>query len=173
MIAGLLFYLIPPAYYSNVKFSWYRYVEGSSWCRHLIFLQHHLTPHGGQILTASCFENFWHLWSLHWRASKFCLGHLKSSCQKLPPTGRVCTLLSSSNSMTFRDFLHDLFNFSKTMGSAVIFKNSKTFPCLRSIFDHKQFNRHQLWCPPICVPFTLFNYCCLTVNCHCLVIYSN
>ena len=42
---------------------------------------------------------------------------------------RVRTLLSSSNSTTFHDFLHDLFKFSKNMGSAVSFKNSKTFPC--------------------------------------------
>ena len=38
---------------------------------------------------------------------------------------RVRTLLSSSNSMTFHDFLHDLFKFSKTFGLAVSFKNPK------------------------------------------------
>ena len=57
---------------------------------------------------------------------------------------RVRTLLSSSNSMNFQDFLHDLFKFSKTMGSAVSFKNSTTFPCFRVSFDLKQFNRHKL-----------------------------
>ena len=40
---------------------------------------------------------------------------------------RVNTLLCSSNSMTFHNFLHDLFKFSKTMGSAVSFKNSNPF----------------------------------------------
>ena len=44
---------------------------------------------------------------------------------------RVRTLLSYSNSMTFHDFLHDLFTLSKTMCSAVSFKKSKTFPCFR------------------------------------------
>ena len=38
---------------------------------------------------------------------------------------RVRTLLSSSNSMTFHDFFHDLFKLSKTLGLAVSFKNTK------------------------------------------------
>ena len=38
---------------------------------------------------------------------------------------RVRTLLSSSNSMTFHDFFHNLFKFSKTLGLAVSFKISK------------------------------------------------
>ena len=86
---------------------------------------------------------------------------------------RVRTLLSCSKSMTFHDFLHDLFKFSKTMNSDVSFKNSKTFPCFRVFFDLKQFNRHKLWCPPKCVPFTLFNHSFLSVHCPCLVICSN
>ena len=68
---------------------------------------------------------------------------------------RVHTFLSSSNSMTFHDFLHDLFKSSTAMCSAVSFKNSKIFPCLRVFFDLKQFIRHKLWCPTNCA---LFNY---------------
>ena len=33
-------------------------------------------------------------------------------------------LLGSSNSMTFYDFFHDLFKFSKKLGLGVTFKNS-------------------------------------------------
>ena len=40
---------------------------------------------------------------------------------------RVRTLLSSSSAMTFHDFFHDLFKFSKTLGLNVTFKNLKTF----------------------------------------------
>ena len=43
---------------------------------------------------------------------------------------RVRTHLSSSNSMTFHDFFHDIFKFSRTLGLAVCFKTSKTFPFL-------------------------------------------
>ena len=43
----------------------------------------------------------------------------------------VRTLLSSWNFTTFHDFLYDLFKFSKTMGSTVSFKNTKTLPCFR------------------------------------------
>ena len=39
--------------------------------------------------------------------------------------GRVRTLLSSLNSMTFYDFFHDLFKFTKTLGLAASFKYSK------------------------------------------------
>ena len=39
--------------------------------------------------------------------------------------GRVRTLLSSLNSMTFHDVFHDLFKFSKTLGLAASFKYSK------------------------------------------------
>ena len=35
----------------------------------------------------------------------------------------VCTLLGSSNSMTFHDYFNDLFKFSKTLGLVVTFKN--------------------------------------------------
>ena len=55
----------------------------------------------------------------------------------------VCTLLSSSNSMTFYDFFHDLFTFFKTLGLAVTFKNFKDFPCLRVFLGVTQFNRHK------------------------------
>ena len=40
----------------------------------------------------------------------------------------VRTLLNSLNSMTFHDPLHDLFNFSKTLGLVVIFKIFQNFP---------------------------------------------
>ena len=43
---------------------------------------------------------------------------------------RVHTLLSSSNSMTFHDFFHDFFKFSKTIGLAVTFTNLRTFLAL-------------------------------------------
>ena len=36
--------------------------------------------------------------------------------------------------MTFHDFFHDLFKFSKTLGLAVTFKNFKKFPCFKSFF---------------------------------------
>ena len=67
---------------------------------------------------------------------------------------RVRTLLGSSNSMTF----HNLFKFFMKLGLVVTFKNFHNFPSLGVFFDLKQFNRHKLWCPPKCVPFTLFNY---------------
>ena len=73
----------------------------------------------------------------------------------------------------FHDFLHDLFKFSRLWVQLSVFKNSKTFPCFRVYFDLKQFNRHKLWCPPKCVPFTLFNHSFLSVHCPCLVICSN
>ena len=53
---------------------------------------------------------------------------------------------------------HDLFKFSMKLGLVVTFKNFHNFPSLGVVFDLKQFNRHKLWCPPKCVPFTLFNY---------------
>ena len=43
----------------------------------------------------------------------------------------VSTLLSTSNSMTFHDFFHDLFKFLKTIGLAFSFKDFKTSPCFR------------------------------------------
>ena len=43
---------------------------------------------------------------------------------------RVRTHLSSSNSMTFHDFFHDIFKFSRTLGLDVCSKTSKTFPFL-------------------------------------------
>ena len=57
----------------------------------------------------------------------------------------------------FRDFFHDLFKFSKTLGLVVTFKNVHNFRCLGLFFDLKQFNRHKLRCPPKCVPFALFH----------------
>ena len=60
--------------------------------------------------------------------------------------------------MTFHDFFHDLFKFSKTLGLAVSFKNFKKFPCFRVFYDLKQFNRYKLWCLPKYMPFALFNY---------------
>ena len=64
--------------------------------------------------------------------------------------------------MTFHDFFHDLFKFSKTLGLAVTFKRFKNFPCFRGSLDLKQFNRHKLWCPSQCVPFALVNYSSLS-----------
>ena len=52
--------------------------------------------------------------------------------------------LSSSNSMTFHGFFHDLFKFSKTLGLVVTFRNFQDFPCLGVFFDLKQFKRHKL-----------------------------
>jgi len=60
--------------------------------------------------------------------------------------------------MTF----HDLFSFSKTLGLAVIFKNFKNVPFLGVFLELKQFNGYELWCPPKCVPFVLFNYSSLS-----------
>ena len=48
---------------------------------------------------------------------------------------RLCTRLSSSNSMTFHDFFHELFKFSMTIGLAVTLQNIQTFPCFRLLFD--------------------------------------
>ena len=42
---------------------------------------------------------------------------------------RVRTLLSSSNSMTFHDLLHDLFLFSMIFSLNVTFENSQIYPC--------------------------------------------
>ena len=69
--------------------------------------------------------------------------------------------MSSSNSMTFHDFFHDLFKFFKTLGLAVRFK-IKTFTCFRAFFDLKQFNRHKVCRSPKCVSFTLLNYSSLS-----------
>ena len=82
---------------------------------------------------------------------------------------RVCTPLSSSNSMTFHDFFNDLFKFSKTLGLVVTFKNFQNFPSFGVFFE--QFNRHKLWNPPKWVPFALFNnstplYLTLSSLCH-------
>ena len=55
---------------------------------------------------------------------------------------RLCTPLSSSNSMTFHDFFNDLFKFSKTSGLVVTFKNFQNFPSFGVFFE--QFNR-QAW----------------------------
>ena len=55
----------------------------------------------------------------------------------------------------FHDFFHDLFKFSKTLGLAVSFKKFTNFPCCRVFFDLQQFNRHKLWYPQQCMPFTL------------------
>ena len=52
--------------------------------------------------------------------------------------------MSSLNSMTFHDFFHDLFRFSKTLGLVV---TSKVFT-----------QTNKLWCPPKYVPLALFNY---------------
>ena len=76
---------------------------------------------------------------------------------------KVRTLLSSSNSMTFHDFFHDLFKLSKTLGLAVIFKNTK--PLL--VFEHfltlnSSTDKH--WHSPKCMPFTLLNYSPLSYN---------
>ena len=79
---------------------------------------------------------------------------------------RVHILLSSSNSMTFHDFVWPFQVFQENEFS---FKNSKTFSCFSPFFDLKQFNRHKL-CAPKCVTFTLFNYPSLSVHCLCLVI---
>ena len=55
--------------------------------------------------------------------------------------------------MTFHDFFHDLFKFSKTLGLAVSFKNSETFFVLEYFLT-----LNKLWCPPKCAPFALSNY---------------
>jgi len=49
-----------------------------------------------------------------------------------------------------------------TLGLVVTFKNFRNFPGLGVFFDFKQFNRHNLWCPPKYVPFVLFNYSSLS-----------
>ena len=59
----------------------------------------------------------------------------------------VRTLLSSSNSMTFHDFFHDLFKISMTLVSVVTFKYFQNFPSFRVSMDLTQFNRHKLQCP--------------------------
>ena len=44
-----------------------------------------------------------------------------------------------------------------TLGLLSLLKFFKTFLVLGHFFDMKQFNSHKLWCPPKCVPLTLFN----------------
>ena len=61
------------------------------------------------------------------------------------PLQGVHTFLSSSNSMTFHGFFHDLFKFSMTLGSVATFENFQSFPCFSIFFDHKQFKRNKLW----------------------------
>ena len=38
------------------------------------------------------------------------------------------------------------------------FRKFINFLCFRVFFHLKQFNRLKLWCPPLCMPFALFNY---------------
>ena len=75
---------------------------------------------------------------------------------------RVCTRLSSSSSIIFHDFFHDLYKFSMTLGLVVTFKNFHNFPSLGVFLDLKQFNRHRHWCLPKCMPFAQFNYSSLS-----------
>ena len=54
---------------------------------------------------------------------------------------RVCTLLSCSNSMTFRYFFLVIFKFSVTIGLAFTFENFfYNISCVKVIFDLTQFN---------------------------------
>ena len=81
--------------------------------------------------------------NISYKPSLLCLIHLAMSCAKVVRDSgtvhntffRDHTLLSSSNSITFYDFFHDLFKFSMTLGLVVIFKNLQNFPCF-SIFFH-------------------------------------
>lgn len=65
--------------------------------------------------------------------------------------------LNSSNSMTFHDFFHYLFQFSMTLDLPVAFKKFQKNPCFRVFFDITQFNRHNLClCQSLC-PSCLLN----------------
>ena len=53
---------------------------------------------------------------------------------------RVCTRLSSSNSMTFRDIFNDLFEVFMTLGLAVTFKTFFFFRALFNILNSTETN---------------------------------
>ena len=67
--------------------------------------------------------------------------------------------------MTFPDFFHDLFDkFSKTLGLVVTIKISLVLVYFFTINS----STDQLWGPPNCVPFALFNYSSLSYIVHAL-----
>jgi len=90
-------------------------------------------------------RTFSQIWSIHLR---YRIQNLRTQDQTLLTTkqiryNRVCTLLSSLNSMTFHEFFHDLFKFSMK-GYAVNFKNFQNYSCFKVFFNFKQFNRKTL-----------------------------
>ena len=64
--------------------------------------------------------------------------------------------------MTFHDFFHDLFTFSKTLGSAASFKNSKTFLVLEYFLTLNSSEDTNSGVHQKCAPFELFNYSSLS-----------
>ena len=65
--------------------------------------------------------------------------------------------------MTFHDFFHDLFKFSKTLGGlAVSFKNSKTFLVLEYFLTLNSSTDTNYGVHKKCMPFALFNYSSLS-----------
>ena len=75
--------------------------------------------------------------------------------RKNEPNHRQGSHSFASNSMTFHEFFRGLFTFSITLCLAVTFKSVQNSPCFRVFFDY---NTQTLWCPPKCVPFSMFNY---------------
>ena len=76
------------------------------------------------------------VWISVWRISMQILGLKELTWHDYDETrGRVRTLFISSNSMTFHDFFHGLFQFSMTLGRAVTLKNFHKYPCFRAFFD--------------------------------------
>ena len=63
-------------------------------------------------------------------------------------THRVRTLLSSSNSMTFHDFFHDVFKLSKTLGLALSFKNTKPLLVLEHFLTVKSSTQTRAFTKP-------------------------
>ena len=73
--------------------------------------------------------------------------------------------LSSSNSMTFHYFFHDLSKFSMTLGLAATLKIFQDFPCFRVFFDLTQCNRQTLVFNKMCAICTVFKITlCLSLS---------
>ena len=79
---------------------------------------------------------------------------------------RVHTLSGSLNSMNFHDFFHEFFQFSMNLGLAATFQIFKLILVFGDSFslNSVQWTHKLLWCPPKCMPLTLFNYLSLLLS---------
>ena len=71
---------------------------------------------------------------------------------------KVCTLLSSSNFITFNVYFHGLLQFYRTLGLIVASEKSQNYPCFVGIFDPTQCNRHKLRTSTKRVSLLMFNF---------------